>query len=418
MRWVYSFFLYLITPYLFFRLRWKGRKLAAYKERINERFMLGSFSPLDVDIWIHAVSLGEVIAIIPLVDELLDRNKSVLLTTMTPTGAAKVEQHFGAKVIHRYIPYDISFAVKRFFKKIKPKVAVIVETELWPNLIYFTRKAGIPLLLINARLSPKSYQGYRKLRFLIKPILQKFTHILVQTETDALRFKNLGAKAENVKVIGNLKFDLKTKHVNNDIFMTLKNLWGEKRPILIAASTHENEEELILSNLKQLQKDIPNILLLIAPRHPERFNKVEELSKNLSFKTGLRSQIQSLSNNPDVVIIDSLGELLGFYQISDYAFVGGSLVPVGGHNVLEPIAMQIPVLSGPYVHNFKDICKELSEASAIILINDAKQLVVEVNSLHSDRVKKMQLINQANEILQKNKGALKRYLKIIESYLI
>lgn len=418
MRFVYSFLMYLLTPYLLFRLWWKGRRLPAYRQRILERFCLGKRENKTVDVWVHAVSLGEVIAAIPLIDALLDKHWSVLITTMTPTGSERVQARFGDKVSHRYVPYDLPGVLKRFFRQEKPRVGIIMETELWPNLIYQATAAQVPLLLANARLSDRSLKGYLKLKFLFKPVLNQFSAILAQSEDDAKRFVTLGAREDLVHVLGNIKFDLQTHTVDSAQFNELKKHWGSERITVIAASTHEDEESQILVHLRRLQQAIPQVILLIAPRHPERFQTVYQLCVQAGFNTGLRSNLDTLSRENEVVVLDSLGELLGLFQISDFAFIGGSLVPVGGHNVLEPIAMNIPVLSGNQVHNFKTICRDLEEAQAIQLVNQADELIDIIIKLHTDKDLKNRMIQNATAVLENNKGALEKHLEKVEDILV
>lgn len=418
MRFFYSLLMYLLTPYLLLRLWWKGRSLPAYQQRIFERFSLHKSKNKPVDVWIHAVSLGEVIAVTPLVDALLQKKRSIFITTMTPTGSGRVHAYFGNKVGHQYIPYELPYALKRFFKQIQPRVGVIMETELWPNLIYEARAANVPLLLANARLSEDSQQGYRLIKFIIKPVLNQFNAILSQSEHDAQRFINLGAKKELVHVMGNIKFDLQTHTIDSNEFNDLKVLWGAERLVMIAASTHEDEELKILNELKRLQSAIPNVILLIAPRHPERFQMVHQLCLDKGFNTGLRSQAETLNLKNEVVVLDTLGELMAMYQLSDYAFVGGSLVPVGGHNVLEPIAMNVPVLSGHYVHNFKTICDDLDKANAILLVHKASEVIDGIVTLHENQALRKQMIKNASLVFEKNKGSIRRYLQKIEEVLL
>ncbi|HAT6821792.1 TPA: 3-deoxy-D-manno-octulosonic acid transferase [Legionella pneumophila] len=417
MRFVYSFLMYLLTPYLLFRLWRKGRKLPAYRQRIGERFCLGIQENAPVDVWLHAVSLGEVIAATPLIDAMLNKRWSVLVTTMTPTGSERVKSRFGHKVAHQYLPYDLPWVLKRFFKRTRPRVGIIMETELWPNLINQAQASGVALFLANGRLSDRSLQGYLKLKFLFKPVLNQFSGILTQSNEDAERFIALGANADLVHVLGNMKFDLQINSVDRSQYRELKSHWGEDRPTIIAASTHDDEESQILSQLPRLQEAIPGVVLLIAPRHPERFQTVYQLSVQAGFNTGCRSNLNTISRENEVVILDSLGELLGFYQISDFAFVGGSLVPVGGHNVLEPIAMNVPVLSGNQVHNFKSICRELKEAQAILLVNHANELVDAIIKLYQDRESQNTMVANASSVLESNKGSVVRYLQKIESAL-
>lgn len=409
--------MYLLTPLILLRLWFKGRRLPAYRQRIRERFGLGLKDLRPVDIWIHAVSLGEVIAATPLIDALLHEKRAVLVTTMTPTGSERVKTRFGDQVSHCYIPYDLPHILTRFFRKIQPKAGIIMETELWPNLIHHAFLAKIPLFLANARLSERSLKGYKKAKHFFKPILNQFTGILAQGESDAEHFIELGARKSLVRVMGNMKFDMELSLVDSGPFKELKHKWGKERTVLIAASTHEDEESQILKQLKTLQAAIPDVLLILVPRHPERFKAIFQLCVQSGFNIGLRSNIQSISSANDIIVVDSVGELIGFYLVSDYAFVGGSLVPNGGHNVLEPIAVKIPVLSGPYVHNFKAICKALNEVQAIQFVKNAIELVEVVVRLHHNDELKKNMVERATLTLESNKGAVERHRQEIEVVL-
>lgn len=417
MRLFYSFLMYLLTPFILLRLWWKGRKLPAYRMQILERFSLGELESKPVDVWLHAVSLGEVIAAIPLIDAMLEKHWSILVTTMTPTGSERVKARFGDKVAHRYIPYDLPGVLKRFFRQVQPRIGIIMETELWPNLIDQAHAAKVPLVLANARLSERSLKGYMKFRVLFKPVLNQFSAILPQSDDDARRFITLGARKEIVQVLGNMKFDLQTNTIDSARFNELKSHWGSDRTVVIAASTHDDEETRILSELPRLQKAIPDVILLIAPRHPERFQTVYQLSMHAGFNTGLRSDLDTVSSANEVVVLDCLGELLGLFQISDYAFVGGSLVPVGGHNVLEPIAMNVPVISGNQVHNFKTICQDLKEAEAIQIVSQADELIDSIIQLHQDKEFQRRMVENATAVLESNKGSVFKHLQKVESVM-
>ena len=417
-RYLYTLIYCLLAPYLLFRLWWKGRSLPAYRSGIGQRFSLDTKGAHPVDIWVHAVSLGEVIAITPLIEALLKKKQKVLVTTMTPTGAQRLAQQFGDRLIHRYVPYEIPFVLRRFFTIYTPKVGIIVETELWPNLIHYARRAGVSLVLFNARLSEQSCRGYSKVRWVFRPLLNQFHGIYTQSQEDAARFRLIGAEEDRVHVIGNIKFDLAMKQIDYEPFLAMKSLWGEARVVLILASTHEDEEQQVLSRLRLLQDKIPSLLLLVAPRHPERFNKIVQLALSMGFNVGRRSDLSSLNAHNEVVVLDSLGELLGFYHISDYSFVGGSLAPIGGHNVLEPIAMKIPVFTGRYVSNFKSICQALLAAKAIIQVGSADELVDQLVTLHHDKERKQKLQQSATAVLYENQGALQRYLAITENLLM
>jgi 3-deoxy-D-manno-octulosonic-acid transferase len=413
MRFLYSIIMYALTPWFIIRLWLKSWRMPAYKQRISERFWQNQGHFKSVDIWVHAVSLGEVIAATPLIDALLGKKYSILVTTMTPTGSERVRTRFGEQVSHCYIPYDLPYVLKRFYRHIRPKVGVIMETELWPNLIAEAHQADIPLLIANARLSQRSLKGYLKVKWFFGPILNQLTWILAQSMRDAKHFIDLGAEEASVREVGNIKFDLQTNTFDAAPFQALKNRWGANRVLVIAASTHEGEESSILAGLKKLQHAIPGVLLLIAPRHPERFKAVYQRAQ-LDFNTGLRSQSDTLSPDNEVVILDSLGELLGLYQISHYAFVGGSLVPVGGHNVLEPIAMKVPVFTGSQVHNFKAICDDLLAAKAIQMVHDADELIEAVIALHQDIERQKRMVAFATEVLERNKGSVAKHVAVIE----
>jgi 3-deoxy-D-manno-octulosonic-acid transferase len=368
-------------------------------------------------VWVHAVSLGEVIAASPLIDAMLDKQWSVLVTTMTPTGSERVTARFGDKVAHQYVPYDLPGVLKRFFRQVKPRIGVIMETELWPNLIYQAKSAGVPLILANARLSASSLKAYIKLGWLFKPILNQFTNIMAQSEDDARHYRTLGAKPELIQVLGNMKFDVPTNQIDGALFADLKMHWGQKRVVVLAASTHDDEESQILGQLKRLQKAIPDVLLIIAPRHPERFKTVYQAALNAGFRSGLRSDLSLVSIDTEVVVVDSLGELLGFFHVCDYAFVGGSLVPVGGHNVLEPVAMQVPVLSGSHVHNFKSICADLVESQALQLVQTPEELIDALIYLHNNKDICSQRVSNATAVLERNKGSVGRHMQYIEQLI-
>lgn len=417
MRFLYSIVLYMLTPFLVLRLWWKGRKLPAYRQRIAERFCWDSATPATCDIWIHAVSLGEVIAATPLINELLSHQWRLLITTTTPTGSERVRLQFGDKVQHRYLPYDLPTVVRRFYRRYQPRLGIIMETELWPNLIAAATQANIPLVLVNARLSDRSCEAYKKISWLIKPSLNQFCKILAQSALDAERFVALGANPDRVELGGNLKFDINTSLVDQQKYLRLQSLWGEARVVLMLASTHENEEQQILSQLKHLQIAIPDILVLIAPRHPERFQTVFRQAEQLGLQVVFQSQAENISTQTEVIVIDAMGEMLGFYSRSHFAFVGGSLVPVGGHNVLEPIALGVPVFSGREVHNFKSVIRDLEAAHAIELVNDAHDLVHKVIAVHKDPIRRSELVSRASGVLEANKGALARYVSTLESLL-
>jgi len=416
MRRLYIIFLYLALPFILGRLFWKSRNVRAYRQRIGERL---AFTTLrgPVDVWVHAVSLGEVNAAMPLIKKLIAAHKKVLVTTLTPTGSAQIQQQLGDTVLHSYLPYDFPSFLKRFIRRLQPRVLVIMETELWPNLIHVLHQKKIPVMLVNARLSDKSYKTYLRVAFFFKPILKCVDLILTQSFRDKARFIALGAEASRVVMGGNVKFDLQVRPIQNSEFQALTEKWGTARVVWIAASTHDGEEMQLLQRFRALQAEIPLLLLLIAPRHSTRFQAVYTLAMNMGFKTAKRSEQESVHTDTEVMIIDTLGELSAFYTLSHYAFVGGTFVPIGGHNVLEPIAEGVPVFCGPYVQNTQAVCDMLLEAGAMHLVPDADVLVQKIMMLHHNPAQRMHQVEQAFSVWRDNQGAVDRALTEIEALL-
>ena len=408
MRRLYTFFLSLLLPLIIARLYWKARRLPQYRARILERFFLQKIKPTPVDIWLHAVSLGEVIAATPLIEALLQQKRTLLVTTMTPTGSMQVQKKFGARVMHQYLPYDLPWIYRRFFAAIRPRTGIIMETELWPNLMYQAQLSNVPIILINARISNASFKKYMYARFFFCKVLSMFQVILTQSARDTQRFLALGAS--EVHNIGNLKFDVTPCAGDNSGILEIRARCGVQRAVIVAASTHAPEEQMLLVVLPRLQAILPAVLFIIAPRHPERFADVRILSQNMGFITGLRSELEQLNHETEVVIMDSLGELMSVYRASDYAFVGGSLIAIGGHNVLEPIAMQVPVCCGEFMHNSAEICDELTQANGLQQIKTADEFVDFVSMMvrHNDR--RLIQIAAASKILKLHQGAVGRAL--------
>lgn len=415
MRRLYTFLLYLLSPLLILRLYWKSRGLPGYRHRIPERFCLHRQSGA-VDIWLHAVSLGEVVAATPLIQALINKGHRLMVTTMTPTGSQQVLKTFGQHVAHQYVPYDLPWVIRRFYQRLQPRLGIIMETELWPNLINEAEHFNIPLMLVNARISDNAFRQYQRFPHFFKQVLNQFMTILAQSGEDAERFISLGALPSRVQMGGNLKFDIVVKEADSSL-LSLPQSWGKQRIVLIAASTHDDEENQILQRLSRLKEAIPNLLLLIAPRHPERFTRVFQLCQQLGLNTGLRSQVDSINTATDVVVLDSMGELNTFFSLSNYAFVGGSLVPIGGHNVLEPIAANVPVFCGPFMNNSKAICDELCRAQALKKVVDADELVEAIIALHQSPSQRERQIKQASNVLKANQGTLQRCLAYIEQLL-
>ena len=419
MRTLYTFLLYLITPLVLLRLAWRGLRAPDYWRRWPERF--GSIEPAlgEQVIWIHAVSVGEVQAAEPLVRTLLESRPdySLLVTTVTPTGSARVTALFGQKVAHVYAPYDLPAVVARFLGRVRPRLAIVMETELWPNLFHACRRRTIPLLLINARLSARSVAGYRRVRGLAGETLAAVTEIAAQGEADARRLESIGAKPAAITVTGNLKFEQRVQPSLLERAEVLRRDWGVGRPVWIAASTHDGEDELILDVFQQLRRQFSDCLLVLVPRHPERFESVAALCVQQGYATVLRSEHVSCTADTAVYVGNTMGELPLLYAASDVAFVGGSLVPHGGHNLLEPAALGIPVVTGPHVFNFVEICTLLIDAGAAVRAADSGELLQIVTRWLGDANECHRIGQLGRQVVEKNRGALQAVMGIVDRYL-
>lgn len=417
-RFLYSFLLYLAVPAVLIKLVLRARKSPAYAHRWCERFGFIKKLPNDKPIiWIHSVSVGETIASAPMVHALMNqyRNHHFLITTMTPTGSERVKKIYGDRVSHVYCPYDLPDVQSRFLNRTHIKMALIMETELWPNTIAACKARNIPVVIINARLSEKSARGYAKLGSLTRNMMQNIHRVACQTENDGERFKQLGLPAERLTVTGSVKFDLSVDDEIHKSAALLKSTWesglGRTTKILIAASTHDGEDKPILDAFRKIQEQLTDTLLLIVPRHPERFDRVFELSESLGFNTIRHSQATETSRDTEVIIGDTMGELMKLYATSDIAFVGGSLIENGGHNMLEPAALGIPVLSGPSIYNFMDISQQLEDAGGMKTIQNSDQLAEVVSDLLTDDAARKKMGSQAQTFVEGNKGSLQKLLK-------
>lgn len=416
---LYTILLYLIQPLIWLRLWLRGRKAPAYRRRWSERYGFCAEKVKPNGIMLHSVSVGETLAAIPLVRALRHRYPSlpITVTTMTPTGSERVRSAFGNDVYHVYLPYDLPCALKRFFDQVNPKLVIIMETELWPNLITELHRRDIPLVIANARLSERSAAGYKKIGSLTRRILRRTTLIAAQNQEDGERFIDLGLPRSHLAVTGSLKFDISVTPELAARAVALRRQWASRRPVWIATSTHDGEEAIILAAHRELLNRFPDLLLILVPRHPERFPTTQALTQSLGFSYTLRSSGDVPAADTQVVIGDTMGELMMLYGIADIAFVGGSLVERGGHNPLEPAAHAIPVLMGPHTFNFKDIFLKLSEAGGLITVKDTDSIVKEVNSLLTDEDYRLYYGRHAVEVLHQNQGALQRLLTLLEPYL-
>jgi len=417
---LYNLVGYMAVPYILTRLLWRSRKSPAYKERWAERFgHIKVPEEMQNGIWIHAVSVGEVLAAVPLVKQLQKDypNKPMVITTTTPTGSERVRAAFKEDVFHVYLPYDLQKSVKRFVDRVKPKVAIIMETEIWPNLFASCKQQNIPIIIANARLAEKSFNGYKKFSKLIEKTLANVAHVAAQSNDDADRYKKLGLSEKNVSVIGNIKFDITIPKELNQQAEGLKASWGEKRPTLIAASTHKGEEEQVLEAFQIIKKSIPDILLILVPRHPERFNTVKMLCEIKGYQVTTRTSGENCTINTDVFLGDTMGELLLFYAASDVAFVGGSLSPIGGHNLLEPAALKLPIITGPHTFNFTEITNLMNKHDAITIIKSPDEFAEAAIAFLSNPDSRERVGQNAQEIVYNNKGALKRHVALINEFL-
>lgn len=417
MRYLYIFMGYLAIPFIFIRIFFRSFKAPAYRQRLGERL---GFYPFKFDrcIWVHAVSVGETIAALPLIKALQARypDLPMLVTTMTPTGAARVQSSLGDSVAHAYLAYDLPDAVSRFLKAAQPVIGIIIETELWPNLLAACHEKKIPVCLLNARLSEKSARGYQRIGSLTRDMLQNLAVIAANGNMDAERFIFLGAPAERVIVTGNIKFDLELPDDLISRASALRDVLGRERFIWIAASTHAGEEEIILAAHKKILEINPHALLIIVPRHPDRFDTVAKLCEQL-FKTVRRSQQSACQPDVKVYVGDTMGELLLLYAVADVAFVGGSLIPRGGHNVLEPAVLAKPVLTGPHVFNFVEICDLLFAAKALIKVNDGDELATQLIAMLQHPESGVQMGQRARSVIDGNRGALKKQLELVSSLM-
>ena len=423
-RFLYSLFLYLISPVVFGRLLMRAKQAPAYGLRKKERF--GFVRHLDREkpvIWVHSVSVGETIASAPMVKALQAQytDHQILITTMTPTGSEQVHKLHGESVAHCYAPYDLPDAVNRFISRTRPVMAIVIDTELWPNTIAACAARDIPVVIANARLSEKSARGYGKLGKLSRAMFQNISMIAAQNSEGGQRFLELGLPESRLKVTGSVKFDLDISPEIISSGKMLRQRWqqaaGQDVRLLIAASTHEGEDQKVIDAYKKLMAQFPELRLLLVPRHPERFGSVYELIKNNRLSVTRHSEGSIMTADTRVILGDTMGEMMTFYGASDIAFVGGSLVATGGHNMLEPAALGLPILSGPHVFNFEEISQSLVAAGGMRLVKDSEALAKQTQRLLSDQQAWQQMGENAEKFVSKNRGALNKTLAIITHFL-
>lgn len=419
MKALYSLLFYLALPVILLRLVWRGIKAPDYFKRWNERFghiaTRESTTPL---IWVHAVSVGEAEACRPLISGLQQRYPAhqILITTMTPTGSSRVKSLFAESVLHVYLPYDLPFAINRFLRAMRPQFGIIMETELWPNLIIACADQKIPVVIANARLSTRSTRGYQKLSKFTRQMLQSIPLIATQTQTDREHFLQLGAHKTTVHAVGNLKYEIVLPASAMERAESMRSLWGS-RPVLIAASTHEGEEEQILDAARKIRSQFKELLLILVPRHPERFDRVAALSRKAGLTTLRRSEGKPCHSQVQVLVVDTMGELTFFYGAADVAFIGGTLVPHGGHNLLEAAALSRPIITGPHYFNFLGVTRQFLQQGAAMEVTNSEQLADSVITLLSTPQQRTEMGEAGRRLIEQSKGASKRLLNLIDIHI-
>ncbi|HVF36081.1 MAG TPA: lipid IV(A) 3-deoxy-D-manno-octulosonic acid transferase [Candidatus Saccharimonadia bacterium] len=415
-RFLYTLTMYLAVPVILYRLIARGLRYKEYFGRWKERFGFFSAPGFRESIWVHAVSVGEVNAAVPLIEALMRRyaDQPFVITTVTPTGSERVQKLFGGRVFHVYLPYDLPASVERYLDRVRPKLAVIMETEIWPNLFFECHARGIPIVVANARLSERSLRGYGPVRPLARAALQCASEVAAQSQADADRLLALGANPATLSIAGNVKFDMEVPPGLDAAGGDVRATWGATRPVWIAASTHEGEELPAIEAHTRVLKRFPDALLLLAPRHPERFRPVAQLCRQYGFRSAVRSEDMVAARDTECFVIDTLGELLLFYAASDVAFVAGSLEPIGGHNVLEPAALGKPVVVGPHTFNFAEITESLIADGAALRVGGAAELGDAVLRLFAEPARRAAMGTAALAAVERERGAVLRVLGIVE----
>lgn len=410
---LYTSILYLTLPFFLYSLYKSKPNKPKFGKRCVEHF---GFTPKLAKksenlIWIHAVSVGEVLAITPLIKSIkkLEPELKIVLTTTTSTGKNEA-QKLGKLIEHRYMPLDLTFAVKNFIKAINPTALFIMETELWPNTLHACKKNNISVTIINARLSERSATRYKKFPFIYELLLKNISMVLAQTQLDANRFVNLGLPPEKVKVTGSIKFDINVTKEQLSEAATLRNFIGQDRKVWIAASTHKGEDEKLIQAHKKLLSFIPDALMILVPRHPERFVGVKELAKKSGLSVVTRSSKEAVDNNIQLYLGDSMGEMMILLGAADICFIAGSLVgdKVGGHNLLEAAALEKPILNGPSYFNFKEITEQLVSLGACKICGNSDDISASLEHLFKNKRLRKEQGNIALKFVQKNQGSLQK----------
>jgi len=419
LRLTYTVLSYLLAPLVLLFLLWRGFGNHGYWGGLGERMGRGRARAASPSLWVHAVSVGEVQAAVTLVNGFMQRypDVPVMITTMTPTGQDRAMALFGDKVLHSFVPYDLPSAVRRFFDRAMPRLAIIMETEIWPNLYHECGRRQVPLVMANARVSARSVRLYKILVELFRKTLSHGIVIAAQSDQDAQRFLSIGSNPARTHVMGNIKFDFELQPGIVERGEAFRATYIADRPVWVAASTHEGEEELVLQAHKAVRQRHPDAVLLLVPRHPERFDAVAAMVEHAGFRCRRRSAHRHPDRATDVFLVDTLGELMMFYAASDVAFVAGSLVPIGGHNLLEPASLGVPIVTGPYNFNAQDVADLFLEAGAMRVAPDPAALADAVANLLSDPAQRQALVTASEGVLSRNRGTLDRLMELLEPLL-
>ena len=436
-RLAYTGLYYLLTPLMFIRLLLKHRKSSAYKEqrqalRLSER--LGFFSVPDnfgeqnnssKPVWIHTVSVGEFMASLPLIKQIMQETQlPLVITCTTTTGSAQIIKTFDneirqGRVLHVYLPYDLPGSMRRFFHKVRPGLGIVMETEIWPNMMQVAQQTDVPVWLLNARMSAKSAKGYARFKQLAQTTLQSFSGIAAQDGLDANRLKELGANHDELHITGSIKFDLKVNPEDIEAGKALRvQLGWQDNTVLVVASTHKGEDEILLDTYQQLKEKHPDLVMLVVPRHPERFEFVYQLLNSKNYSVLRRSQIDQVEQeSTDILLGDSMGEMMRYFACADIVFMGGTLVPTGGHNILEPAALGLPIVYGPHIFNFYAINELFQQYEASLQVNSVELLPQTIDSLMNESESTRAMGERAKHLMEQNSGALDKMMALIRPYL-
>ncbi|WP_188007641.1 lipid IV(A) 3-deoxy-D-manno-octulosonic acid transferase [Photobacterium damselae] len=413
---LYSVLLCIASPFLLFGLYKNKPNKPTFGSRWKEHFgITPKLKATERPIWIHAVSVGESIAAIPLIKALKEKNpkQPILVTTTTSTGAEQIAK-LGDLVEHRYMPIDFGFAVKSFLKKTQPQQMLIIETELWPNTLHQVSKYGVPITVVNARLSEKSYNNYAKVQPLFNLMLPCLTQVLCQTESDANRFEQLGVNKDKLLVTGSIKFDIQISDNIREKSKTLRQELGQDRPVWIAASTHKGEDEQVLEAHKKILEFHSDALLILVPRHPDRFDDVFKLCQQQGFETIRRTTKDNITDSTQIYLGDTMGEMLLLIGSADVCFMGGSLIgdKVGGHNVLEPAALGVPVITGPSYFNFKNIINKMLNTNSIVICNSSDDLAIRIDFLFSEHYIRDEYKQKLSQFIKEHQGSIEKTIRV------